>query len=91
MDEILRKAVDLWGEEFQRLMVIEECAELISALCKQFRGRVTDSSVLEEAVDVQLMIQQLKFMLDDHEAWNEQMRFKVSRLESRIRGEDQCL
>ncbi len=86
--DIYMKAVQLWGEAFQRLMVIEECAELISSLCKQFRGRVTDSSVLEEAVDVQLMIQQLKYVLDDEEAWNEQMRFKIARLESRIIGED---
>ena len=86
--DIYMKAVQLWGEAFQRLMVIEECAELISSLCKQFRGRVTDSSVLEEAVDVQLMIQQLKYVLVDEEAWNEQMRFKIARLESRIIGED---
>lgn len=86
--EIYKTTVDLWGEAFQRLMVIEECAELISSLCKQFRGRVPDSEVLEEAVDVQLMLNQLRHMLDDEEKWNKQMRFKLDRLESRIKGEE---
>lgn len=86
--EIYDAAVGMWGEAFQRLMVVEECAELISAICKQFRRRVTDSSVLEEAVDVQLMVNQLRHMLNDNEGWNEQMKFKLDRLESRIKGED---
>ncbi len=86
--DIYKTTVELWGEAFQRLMLIEECAELISALCKQFRGRVDASTVLEEAVDTQLMINQLRFMLDDETKWNEQMRFKLNRLESRIKGEN---
>ena len=86
--EIYKSAVDLWGEAFQRLMVIEECAELISSLCKQFRGRADDSKVLEEAVDVQLMINQLRYMLNDSDEWNKQMRYKLDRLESIIKGAD---
>lgn len=86
--ELYKATVGLWGEAFQRLMVIEECAELISSLCKQFRGRVDSSKVLEEAVDVQLMINQLRFMLNDNDKWNEQMRFKLDRLESRVKGEE---
>jgi len=86
--DIYKKTVELWGVAFQRLMVIEECAELISALCKQFRNRESDSKVLEEAVDVQLMLNQLKFMLNDNKTWNEQMKYKLDRLESRIIGEE---
>lgn len=86
--EIYSSAIKLWGEMSQKLMVIEECAELISSLCKQFRGRVDDSKVTEEAVDVQLMLNQLRFMLNDADKWNEQMKFKLDRLESRIKGEE---
>ena len=86
--ELYKATIELWGKEFQRLMVIEECAELISSLCKQFRGRVDSSQVLEEAVDVQLMINQLRFMLNDNVAWNEQMKWKLNRLESRVKGEE---
>jgi len=82
--EIYRTAVNLWGESFQRLMVIEECAELISAICKQFRKRISDSSVLEEAVDVQLMLNQLRLMLNDNDSWNKQMKYKLDRLETRF-------
>jgi len=86
--EIYKSAVDLWGEALQHLMLIEECAELISSLCKQFRGRVDSSKVIEEAVDVQLMINQLKYMLNDNDEWNKQMRYKLDRLESIIKGVD---
>lgn len=86
--ELYKATIELWGGTFQRLMVIEECAELISSLCKQFRGRVDSSKVLEEAVDVQLMINQLRFILNDNEAWNKQMRYKLDRLESRVKGEE---
>ena len=86
--EIYKTTIELWGEAFQKLMVIEECAELISAICKQFRNRIDDSKVLEEAVDVQLMINQLRFVLNDNDKWNEQMKYKLDRLESRIKGEE---
>jgi len=88
--EIYKSTIDLWGEAFQRLMVIEECAELISALCKQFRGRVDNSTVLEEAVDVQIMINQLRYILNDNDKWNKQMRYKLDRLESMIKGAYKC-
>ena len=85
-EEIYKTTVDLWGVMFQKLMVIEECAELISALCKQFRGRVTNSNVTEEAVDVQIMLKQLRVILNDNDNWDEQMKFKLDKLETRIKG-----
>lgn len=86
--EIYKATVELWSGYFQRLMVIEECAELINSLCKQFRGRVNSSEVLEEAIDVQIIINQLRFMLNDNDKWNEQMKFKLDRLKSRVKGEE---
>ncbi len=80
-DDLYTQAVKLWGETSQRLMVIEECAELIHAICKGFRGRVGDDEVLGEAVDVQLVLNQLRSMLNNEEEWNRKMRFKLERLE----------
>lgn len=81
---IYEESVKLWGESFQLLMVIEECSELINAICKLYRNRVTTTDVIEEGVDVQLMINQLKVMLKDDETWNAKMKEKVARLEERI-------
>ena len=85
--EIYKATVEAWGEAFQRLMVIEECAELISSICKCFRGRVSNDDVMGEAVDVQLMINQLRTILDNEDAWNKKMKFKLDRLEERLKGE----
>ena len=86
--EIYQQAVTLWGETFQMLMVIEECAELISAICKQFRGR-EDCSVVEEAVDVQLMLNQLRYIINDDEEWTTIMKEKLARLLARfVKGEE---
>lgn len=85
--EMYSQAVELWGEASQRLMVVEECAELISSICREFRGRVSDDDVLGEAVDVQVVINQLRHMLNNDEEWNKKMRFKLERLERRIEGE----
>ncbi len=86
-NDLYVQAVKLWGEASQRLMVIEECAELIHAICKGFRGRVGDDEVLGEAVDVQLVLNQLRSMLNNDEEWNKQMRFRVERLEGMIERE----
>ncbi len=86
-EELYSQAVKLWGETFQRMMVVEECAELINFICKEFRGRVSDDVVLGEAVDVQVVINQLRYMLHNDEEWNKMMWFKLARLERRIEGE----
>jgi len=85
--EIYKKTVELWGEAFQRLMLIEECAELISSICKCFRGRVDNDDVMGEAVDVQLMINQLRSILNNEDEWNKKTQFKLDRLEERLKGE----
>ncbi len=86
-NDIYAQAVKLWGETSQRMMVIEECAELINSICKEFRGRGGDDDVLGEAVDVQIVINQLRTVLNNDEEWNQKMRFKLGRLERRIEGE----
>ena len=64
-DEIYSEAVDLWGPDIQIDICIEECAELIKALCKFKRYGMdinyNSDEVIEEIVDVQIMINQMKF------------------------------
>jgi hypothetical protein len=60
---IYEQAVKKWGNASQLLQTIEECAELIKAITKMLNrgGPVID--VIEEAVDVQFMLNQLRAMI----------------------------
>ena len=58
--EILKRALDAYGVDHQLEMLVEECAELIVSIKHWTRGRVKDGKVIEEIVDVQIMIDQMK-------------------------------
>lgn len=60
--DILKKAVDEYGKEAQLRMVIEECSELIKAVCKHLRNGGHEDDICEEAADVQIMIDQIRLM-----------------------------
>ncbi len=61
-DGVFRKAAALWGD-LQLEMVIEECAELITALQHLKRGRASIAEVAEECADVTIMMEQLRLEL----------------------------
>jgi len=79
--ELMQMALKEWGSETQLDMVIEECAELIDAIQKWRRRRVDSLKVLEEAVDVELCLGQLKLMLDAPALFENVKRDKLERLE----------
>lgn len=61
-DEILKKAVKTFGHTLQIYVATEEMGELIQALSKDLRGKGNHLNILEEVVDVQLMLDQLKII-----------------------------
>lgn len=70
-DNILAEAVKAWGVDSQVTMAFEEMAELTQALCKLRRnnyrwgdGTPYREQVKEEIADVELMIEQLKYMFE---------------------------
>ncbi|GAI78537.1 unnamed protein product, partial [marine sediment metagenome] len=66
-EELYKKAIEKWGYELQINMCIEECAELIKALMKGRRNPKNPNlvdDILEEMVDVEIMIEQLKLIFD---------------------------
>jgi len=79
---LLNKALKEWGTEAQLDMVIEECAELIGAIQKWRRHRVESEKVLEECVDVTLMMEQLKMMLDAPTLFDQIKEKKLARLKN---------
>lgn len=61
--ELYRQALGTWGLPTQAMMVIEECSELINAMCKYDRGRVNENDIITEIVDVMIMCEQIQEML----------------------------
>lgn len=81
---IYEEAMKLWGVAAQRLMLIEECGELIAAMSQWWRGRKTDDDLIEEMVDVQLMINQIRVLINDESKWERTFSCKISRLRDLI-------
>lgn len=79
-----RKAVELWGPEFQKDMCIEECAELIHAIQKNRRGRATIEDMMEEIADVQIMLIQMRVILNNDDEYWRIFNLKLEGLEKRI-------
>ncbi|GAA0825355.1 hypothetical protein [Clostridium tertium] len=82
-EEIKARAIDTFGEDMQKIVAMEELAELQQALSKDLRGR--DHNVEEEIADVYIMLMQLELMYDKKkiEEWIDK---KIDRLDKRLRG-----
>lgn len=63
--EIYERCVHLWGATSQFMMVIEELNELATVLCHGLRANKPFDleEIKGEMVDVQIMLEQLQFML----------------------------
>ncbi len=82
--ELMQQALKEWGSDSQLDMVIEECAELIDAIQKWRRHRIDSIKVLEETVDVELCVEQLKIILDAPTLFNKIRKEKLERLEKLV-------
>ena len=70
-EEYFAKAIELWGLASQFEMLQEECAELIVAVNHLKRDRISLTTVAEEIVDVEMMLAEIKTVIDksDYENW----------------------
>jgi len=85
MNEILIKTVENYGHEKQMDKAIEEMSELIKELCKYKFGEENRSKVIEEIADVELMIEQLKYIFNVGDYELECVKnFKFNRLKAKI-------
>ena len=60
VNEILNKAIAVYGIEAQENVAIEELSELIQAICHTHRCRV--NNIAEEIADCEIMLEQLKII-----------------------------
>jgi NTP pyrophosphatase (non-canonical NTP hydrolase) len=83
--ELYLDAINKWGVPAQIKMAIEECGELIVKLAKLDRNKNGSSmdDVIDEIVDVQIMIDQLKIIFGE-DAVTQKKIIKLGRLSKRL-------
>lgn len=79
--KLYRNAIYSYGESTQMIVAMEECSELIQAISKKIRGRETN--VEEEIADVEIMLEQLKLMINE-KLVEEIKESKLKRLEKML-------
>ncbi len=83
-NKIYREAIDFFGDESQKIMVIEEMSELTKELCKELRGRGDIEHLADELADVEIMLSQIKIIYDIHQTVEEHKDYKLHRLANSI-------
>ena len=88
--DLIKRIISTYGIENQMLQCIEEMGELIVAIHKYIRAGFDDTcvdaytNVIEEIADVQIMIEQMRWMFDGA-AVDEVIVEKLERMEERIK------
>ena len=60
----MKLLIDHYGHESQKMMLLEEMAELQKEICKEFRGELNKEAITEEVADVLIMLEQVQMMYD---------------------------
>lgn len=83
IDERLKQIADHYGLDKQLDMLQEECAELIQAVSKYKRTRIT--AIVEEMADVYIMLYQITYLLNKEVASVDVEDFIAMWMEKKIR------
>lgn len=81
--DVIVKAIETFGKDMQKIVAMEELAELQQALSKDLRGK--EHNVEEEIADVTIMLMQLELIYDKRKI-KEWIDKKIDRLDKRLRG-----
>ena len=85
-EEILKKAIATWGKNAQLLMVLEEMSELQKEILKHVnRGKDNIDEIIDETADVEIMLEQLKFIFDIHQAVKDRIPVKLEKVKARLK------
>ena len=60
----MKLLIEHYGHESQKMMLLEEMAELQKEICKEFRGELNKDAITEEVADVLIMLEQVQMMYD---------------------------
>lgn len=81
--DLYDRALNRYGIDAQKLMVVEECGELLNALAKLSRGRASVEELITELADVHIMVEQMALNYGWAEFQEEKER-KLERLQQRL-------
>jgi NTP pyrophosphatase (non-canonical NTP hydrolase) len=86
MDSLLKLMIELFGEQHQLILAMEECSELTKEISKYLRGEDNKNNIIEEAADVLIMIRYLQLILNiSDEDLNQMIEFKLNRTAERYK------
>lgn len=84
-EDILKKAINKWGKHAQLLMVLEEMSELQKEILKHVnRGKDNLDEIIDETADVEIMLEQLKYIFGIHEQVKERIPVKLTKVKARL-------
>ncbi len=84
--ELLKEALNRWGDDFQIMMLFEEMGELMQAISKFKRGRLVADRIAEEIADVEILLNQMKLLYGierDASIWKKE---KLNKLRKILKG-----
>ncbi len=85
--ELLKKAVHTWGKQAQLLMVLEEMSELQKEILKNInRGKENLDEIIDETADVEIMLEQLKYIFDIEQQVTDRIPIKLNKIRVRLEG-----
>lgn len=89
VEKLYTQAIFLYGKQMQTDVAMEEMGELIQALVKYRRDRSNENlrHILEEIADVQIVLDQLKYMYDYAGDVPKIQMEKQKRLEARLEAD----
>jgi len=85
--EVYETALTKWGIENQLWMVTEECGELLSAIGKMRRERVSREDVITELADVTIMCEQIAQYMG-YDDYTKEIERKIERLKNRLEDKE---
>lgn len=83
---IMASIINCYGHEPQKMMLLEEMAELQKEICKDMRGKPNQNAITEEVADVLIMLEQIQMMYHIsetklHKITNEKLHRQLRRIE----------
>lgn len=87
MNKDIQQIAEYYGEASQMGVLQEECSELIKAASKYLRYGTDDkkADIAEEIADVEIMTEQIKYLLKLHDDVQAQREYKLNRTLDRIK------
>ena len=81
--EIIERVAKHYGFRSQLDMMVEECGEMIVAICHYERQRVSNEELIEEFVDIWIVLKQMGIFLDEKSIANV-IDYKLRRIDGVI-------